>query len=79
MRKRACTDECEVRMLNVLQACAYTGRGQTQFKKWAKQIGATRKFGRSVRYDKKVIDKALDDLCAGNSGIVVGFEMDGTR
>ena len=71
MRKRAITNECEVRMLNVLQACAYTGRGQTQFKKWAQQIGATRKFGRSVRYDKKVIDKALDDLCAGDGGITV--------
>ena len=54
----------ETRMLHADQAQRYTGMGRTAFRKWADSIGATRKFGSSVRFDKNVIDKALDNLTA---------------
>ena len=52
----------EPRMFTVEQGCAYTGRGRTSFKEWCKEIGATRKFGSMIRFDRKVIDAALDAL-----------------
>ena len=57
--------------MDISQATAYTGMGQSQFKKWAAEIGSTRRFGRSVRYDRRVIDKALDDMCTGDGGMTV--------
>ena len=52
----------EARMLTIDQACQYTGMGRTSCKTWCKSIGAFRKFGSMARYDKTVIDKALDAL-----------------
>ena len=49
-------------MMIELEAAAYVGMGRTYFREWAKGIGARRKFGRSVRYDKKIIDSALDAM-----------------
>lgn len=63
MNKRT-INETEVRMMDVDQGATYTGRGKTAFKAWANQIGATRRFGRSVRYDRRVIDAALDAMGA---------------
>ena len=61
MRKREQAD-IEVRMLTIDEGATYTGRGRTVFRRWADQIGATRRFGRSVRYDKRIIDAALDAM-----------------
>ena len=64
-KRNTTTNECaEIRMFDVEQGSAYTGRGKTAFKAWANQIGATRRFGRSVRYDRRVIDAALDAMSA---------------
>lgn len=52
----------EARMLTIEQACAYTGMGKASLRNWCEQIGATCRFGRMVRYDKTVIDKALDKI-----------------
>lgn len=52
----------ETRMLTADQGEKYTGMGQNKFRRWADGIGATRKFGKVVRFDKVVIDKALDAL-----------------
>ena len=58
----------ETRLLHADQAQRYTGMGRNAFRKWADEIGATRKFGGSVRFDKVVIDKALDQMAMeGNS------------
>ena len=54
----------DTRLLTPDQAQAYTGMGRTMCRKWCDEIGATRKFGSSVRFDKNVIDKALDNLTA---------------
>ncbi|MDD5939731.1 MAG: DUF6462 family protein [Lachnospiraceae bacterium] len=51
------------RMLTVQQGAAYTGMGRTSFMEWAKKIGARRTFGpKMTRYDRKIIDAALDSL-----------------
>ena len=66
LRELGYKESYEVRLFDIEQAIAYTGRGRTNFKKWAAQIGATRRFGRSVRYDRKVIDAALDAMSNEN-------------
>lgn len=50
------------RGLTVKEGAAYTGLGVTHFRKWAEEVGATRRFGKSVRYDRIAIDQALDRL-----------------
>lgn len=52
----------EKRMLDTKEACSYVGIGQSAIRPWLDEIGATRKFGRSVRFDKNVIDAALDSM-----------------
>lgn len=52
----------EKRMLSIKEVCAYTGRGETNARKYMDEIGATRKFGRRVLFDKTVIDAALDKM-----------------
>ena len=66
MHKLRTAEEIKPRMLTVEQACKYTGRGQTSFKKWADEIGAVRRFGRSVRFDRLIIDQALDAMGDGS-------------
>ena len=56
------TSETEQRILREREATEYCGMGRTSFRQWAAKIGAVRKFGRSVRYDRKVIDEALDGM-----------------
>ena len=50
----------EPRLLSMAELKAYTGRGRTKAREWAKSIGAVRKIGTRVLYDKRVIDAALD-------------------
>ena len=58
----------DVRLLTPDQAQAYVGMGRTMCRKWCDEIGATRRFGSNIRFDKVVIDKALDELVTeGNS------------
>lgn len=52
------------RLLTELEGAAYAGIGRTTFRAWAKEINARVNFGRTVRYDKAVIDKALDAMTA---------------
>ena len=50
------------RMMTTEQACAYVGMGRTNLREWGNKIGAARKFGKSLRFDKKIIDEYLDNL-----------------
>lgn len=50
------------RLLTSEDLCAYLGRGKNSARAWADEIGATRKFGKSVRFDRVVIDAALDAM-----------------
>lgn len=61
MRQTARNDSA--RMMTLEQGTGYTGMGRTYFKKWAKEIGARREFSSHlIRYDKQVIDEALDKM-----------------
>lgn len=51
----------EKRLLNIREVCIYTGIGQVRAREYMDQIGATKRFGRRVLFDKTVIDKALNE------------------
>ena len=50
------------RLLNIKEVCTYIGIGQTQARKTMQEIGAVRRFGRRILYDKIVIDAYLDSM-----------------
>lgn len=50
------------RLLDIKEVCSYIGQGQTRARQYMDEIGATRKFGGRVLFDKNVIDKALDSM-----------------
>lgn len=52
----------DARLLTIQQACDYTGMGRTKCMSWCTEIGAVKRFGSMVRYDKWIIDKALNDM-----------------
>ena len=64
MNKRNKGPIAETRWFDLEQGCTYTGLGKTSFRAWAKQIGSEIKIGRIVRYDKQIIDKAMDEATA---------------
>ena len=49
-------------MLSAKEVCTYLGLGMNRGVEFAKAAGAERKVGRRCLYDKKVIDRALDNL-----------------
>lgn len=54
------------RLLNIKEAAELLGMGTTSARAWLDEAGATRKIStRIVRYDRTVIDKALDEMGAG--------------
>ena len=55
----------EKRLLNIKEVCTYIGIGQTQARRYMEEIGATRKFGRRVLFDKVVIDAAISKQWGG--------------
>lgn len=52
----------EKRLLDVNEVCVYLSLGRNRGVEFAKSVGAERKIGRRALYDKKVIDKALDEM-----------------
>lgn len=50
----------EVKLLDEKTATRYVGLGRTYFRRWAEGIGARRKFGKRVLYDRATIDAAID-------------------
>lgn len=63
MKKQNVTGEIsDKRLLNIKEVCTYIGQGETNTRILMDEIGATRKFGRRVLFDKKVIDEYLDSL-----------------
>ena len=55
----------EKRMLSALEMQSYVGLGRKQARAFAESVGAMRKYGRRVLFDRKVLDKALDDMPKG--------------
>lgn len=56
------TYDLQPRMLSEKQARMYTGLGRTTLTEFARRIGARRKIGRTVLYDKQILDAGLDQL-----------------
>ena len=52
----------ETRLMTERQALIYCQLGRTAGREWLREIGARRTFGRSVRYDRSVVDSYLDRL-----------------
>lgn len=50
----------EKRLLNIKEVCTYIGVGETQARAYMDEIGATKRFGRRVLFDKQIIDEALN-------------------
>jgi len=64
MRKRTANPDKYARLVGRADGAAYCGMGLQTFAAWAKEIGAERRFGRRVLYDRVVIDKKLDSIMA---------------
>ena len=64
MRERINYANAEKRMLCIDDASAYIGMGKSRTREIMEELGAKRKIGRRVVYDKKVIDEWLDSLAA---------------
>ena len=63
MNARNQGDITNTRLLNRQQAAQYTGMGVNACRAWCDRIGATRILSeRVVRFDKRVIDAALDGM-----------------
>lgn len=54
--------DVQPRMLRQKQAETYTGLGRSSLEVFAEKIGARRKIGKAVLYDRNVIDAALDAM-----------------
>ena len=52
----------EKRLFDAVEVCAYLNLGRNKGVEFAKSVGAEIKIGRRCLYDKKVIDKALDEM-----------------
>jgi len=52
----------QTRLFDIGQLCLYIGMGKNNARKLAEDANAVRRFGKSVRYDRRVIDDYLDTL-----------------
>lgn len=48
------------KLLSEKAAMQYVGLGKTAFRRWAKEVGSRRTFGKRVLYDRATIDAAID-------------------
>ena len=62
MNKRNSDNNPEKRMLNLKEAAIYIGMGERFTRQYMDEIGATRKFGTRVAFDKRTIDAVLDTM-----------------
>ena len=62
MYQRTSVAEFEIRMLSVEALMAYISMGKSKASEFGEKCGAKRKMGKRTLYDKRIIDKALDEL-----------------
>ena len=48
------------RLFSAEEGQSYCGLGRIKFREFADRIGATKKFGTRVLFDRAIIDRALD-------------------
>ena len=54
-------ESVNTRLFSVKDLCDYIHMGECNAVKWAKSIGAGRRIGRRILFDKQVIDRAIDN------------------
>lgn len=62
MNQRTVTSGKETRMMDIEALCAYISMGKTRAREFGEQCGAKRSIGKRVLYDKRVIDRYLDQM-----------------
>lgn len=63
MQKQVMMGEiAEKRLLNMEEVVVYIGLGRGTARKYMDEIGAVKKFGKRVLFDKTIIDAALDKM-----------------
>ncbi|MBQ7536287.1 MAG: polyprenyl synthetase solanesyl diphosphate synthase [Stomatobaculum sp.] len=62
LRTDTITDMKKKRLLNTREMQGYIGQGKDLARRFCDEIGATRKFGSRVLFDREVIDRALDRM-----------------
>lgn len=53
------------RLMTIQEAAGYIGIGTVCARRWFERIGATRRFGRRVMFDRAVIDAVLNTAREG--------------
>lgn len=61
-RKTEFIGTVEPRMLDVSGLCIYLNMGRNRAVEFARDIGAEKRIGRRCLYDKRTLDRALDEL-----------------
>lgn len=49
----------EKRLLNITELMAYTGMGYVRAMEWGKKIGACRRYGKRVFFDRLIVDETI--------------------
>lgn len=62
MNKATRGDINNTRMLTLQEATLYSGLGRNTARKYFDDIGAIRRFGSVIRVDKRVLDRAFDEM-----------------
>lgn len=55
-------DISQKKMLSTKEAMSYYGLSRVYLRAWATKLGAVKKIGRRVFYDKNIIDKFVEQL-----------------
>lgn len=55
------------RLLDIKELCTYCGIGTCTARDWGRDIGAERRIGRRVLYDRVAVDAAIDRLGSGDA------------
>lgn len=64
-KRNIATEGKEVRLINTEELAAYVGIGKAKAASFGKEAGAAVRLGSRLLFDKRIIDKKLDQL-AGN-------------
>lgn len=59
------------RLLDVKEASAYCGVSRGMVREWCREIGAERRIGRRVLYDRMAIDAEIDRIGRGEGTAAV--------
>ncbi len=62
MNKPTRGDINNTRLLTLTEATLYSGLGRNTARKFFDEIGAIRRIGTVIRVDKRVLDRALDEM-----------------